>query len=280
MRKLLDKCDYESTISYALTLTGTYNEPVIFNCYWCGNLSKKHLYSIVSCYYFNVHNNKHKIILWLENNEPNKYNEEIGKYAELKSFSVMNEIDDTFLTNEQIVSKENITFYSDFVRCILLYKNGGVWFDLDCFFLRDFDPLLRKVEKELCVYEWETQNYPNNAIMISLEKRSDKMRNMMQYIINRGEGWGFQQAMLTYDLPIDMIVLPCSWFDPDWIRNSCNVGFEQFFKHQKCEYTFDNFFHGSFCYHWHNKWNIEIENDSVMKQLITIIETNLRNDNM
>ena len=39
--------------------------------------------------------------------------------------------------------------------------------------------------------------------------------------------------------------------------------------------TFDNFFKGSFCYHWHNRWNDEIQENSIIKQLISIIDNSI-----
>ena len=83
--KLLSKTtDYDETIKLANNLKGEYDKSVIFHAYWNGNLNEKHLYSILSCYYFNVLNRKHKIILWLENNTSNNINEEISKYCEIK----------------------------------------------------------------------------------------------------------------------------------------------------------------------------------------------------
>ena len=87
MKYLMNTTDYNITIKDVLSINEEYNKSVIFHCYWNGELNEKHLYSIISCYYFNVYKNKHKIILWLENNIPNKYNSEIEKYAEIKYFS-------------------------------------------------------------------------------------------------------------------------------------------------------------------------------------------------
>lgn len=273
MKLLTRTVDYDETIKLAIELNGTYDKPVIFHCYWNGNLNEKHLYSVMSCYYFNVLNNKHKIILWLENNTSNNINKEISKYCEIKHFSPKNERLD--FNNNYYYYTNAITFYSDFVRSVLLYKYGGCWFDLDCFFLRSFDPVFKNYENEVCVYQWEHQNYPNNAIFISLEPKSDKMKNNINFIINRNRGWGFQQAMLTYDLPLDMLVLPCSWFNSDFIHNSYNIGTKNFFKKAQKEYNFDNFFEGAFCYHWHNKWNVEVEDGSIIKQLVQIIKNKL-----
>ena len=77
MKLLTKTTDYDETIKLANKLTGEYDKSVIFHCYWNGNLNEKHFYSILSCYYFNVFNNKHQIVLWLENNTPNHYNEKI-----------------------------------------------------------------------------------------------------------------------------------------------------------------------------------------------------------
>jgi hypothetical protein len=88
MELLASYTDYDKTIKVARKLNGVYDESVIFHCYWNGNLNEKHLYSVLSCYHFNVLNKNHKIILWLENNAPNDINKEISKYCEIKKFSL------------------------------------------------------------------------------------------------------------------------------------------------------------------------------------------------
>ena len=275
MKLLTTTTEYTETINIAFNLQGEYSKSVTFHCYWSGVLNEKHLYSILSCYYFNVYKNKHKIILWIENNTPNEYNTEISKYAEIRCFSLSDETANTGFLNKYFCEFNMIIYYSDFVRNILLYNYGGIWFDLDCFILRSFDPIFWNFENEICVYQWENQNYPNNAIYISLESKSKKMKQNIEFIVERNCGWGFQEANLTYDLPLDMLVLPCSWFDADWIQNPYNNGTIALFEKTDKQYTFDNFFKGSFCYHWHNKWNKEITDNSIIIQLVNIIYNNL-----
>lgn len=279
MKVLINNTDYNETINIAINLKGEYNKPVIFHCYWYGTLNEKHLYSILSCYYFNVYNNKHKIILWLDNNTPNKYNNEIEKYAEIRYFSENDEkINTIFIVKYYDCENRNPSYYSDYVRYLLLYNYGGIWFDLDCFILRSFDPLFNNYGNEICVYQWESQNYPNGAIYMSLEPKSEKMKNNIEYIIKRNSGFGFQEANLTYDLPLDMLVLPCSWFDACWIQNNENMDPNMFFKNVNKQFNFDNFFNGSFCYHWHNCWNEEIHDNCIPKQLVKIIMNNIENN--
>ena len=279
MRLLTKTTDYEETIKLANELTGEYDKSVIFHCYWDGNLNEKHLYSVLSCYYFNVLNRRHKIILWLENNTPNDINKEISKYCEIKQFSIDNEVVNTYLENKEIKyvggSSGGRSEKANFYRMVLLYNYGGCWFDLDCFFLRSFDPIFKNYEDEVCIYQWEKQNYPNNAILISLQPKCVKMKNNIDFIMNRNRGWGFQRARLTYNLQLDMLVLPCSWFDGSWIENPVFIKKEQFnnfFKESDKQYTFDNYFKGAFCYHWHNRWSKKIEENSIIKQLVQIIQ--------
>jgi hypothetical protein len=281
MRLLINETDYAETINAAINLQGEYTKPVIFHGYWNGTLNEKHLYSILSCYYFNVYNNNsnHKIILWLENNKSNQYNTEIQKYAEIRPFSVSNEVRGTFLENVKIKyvggSVNGLSEKANFYRMLLLYNYGGVWFDLDCFFLRSFDPIFCKFENEICLYQWENQKYPNNAVYICLEPKSEKMKSDIEFIIKRGKGWGFSRAKLTYNLPLHILVLPCSWFDGSWIKNPYNINTENFFENTGKRYNFEIFFKGSFCYHWHNKWNKKIGDTSIIKQLVNIIRGNL-----
>ena len=276
MRLLTITTNYAQTIEIAKRMPIVeYNNPVTFHCFWHGNLNEKHLYSVISCYYFNVFNNKHKIILWLENNTPNEYNKQIEKYCEIKYFNLNDEIKNTFIENRSFRFNPALSFYSDVVRYVLLYKYGGCWFDLDCFFLRNFDPLFHRFKNEICVYQWENQYYPNGAIYISLVPQSEKMKNVIEFIIERNNGWGFQEAYLTYNLDLDLLVLPCSWFNGDWIENPYNIGTVNFFKDTDKSYNFTNFFEGAFCYHWHNKWNNPIGQNSIIAQLVNQITSRL-----
>lgn len=279
MKLLSSTTDYNETIKITKELNGNYTKMVTFYSYWNGMLNEKHLYSIKSCYYFNILKNnniiKPKIVIWLENNTKNEYNVMIEKYAEIKYFNLENEKKDTFLENQHFYYNPELSFYSDVVRYILLYKYGGCWFDLDILFLRNCEPLFATFESEICVYQWENQPYPNGAIFISLLPYSEKMKNIIQFIIQRNYGWGFQEAYLTYDLPLDMLVLPSSWFDQSWIENPYNIRDYHFLKSTDKIYTFDNFFPGAFCYHWHNRWDHIIEDNSIMKQLMNIIDNNI-----
>lgn len=280
MKLYKDKINSKSDLELAQDLSGSFDQNVIFHCFWNGALNEKHIISLKSCYFFNVYNKSKRVIyLWLENNKENSFNEEAKKYATIKTFDRIAEQAGTFLEDLDYYYKKDLSFYSDVVRYILLYKYGGCWFDLDVLFLRDFTPLFSNFTNDICVYQWEYQNYPNGAIFISLVPQSESLKEVMEYIIKERNGWGFQEAKLTYDSPLKFLVLPCAWFDPTWIKNnSPNVpegDFLGFITTTKNNYSFDNFFKGAFTYHWHNSWNNPIEPHSIFDQLNQIIDNGL-----
>ena len=285
MKLFTEKKSYDDTIVYAQQLTGAYDDPVIFHCYWNttrhGGLSEKHLYSILSCWYFNVRNNRHKIILWLENTELNEYAEQIKQYAEIKQFNPSEQIKDTFLENYVFKHPEGrpgVKYYSAYVRLVLLYNYGGFYFDLDCFFLRNFDPLFAAFSDDLCVYD-QTGQIPNNAVVLSLQPQSKKAEALMMFFVNRNLGWSFSHPDLTYDTDIDVLSLPGSWFDPMlyiWYNKIPNwLTKEDFLVKTDKTYTFDNFYKGAFCYHWHSGWSLTTEETAIISQLVKIIENDL-----
>ena len=292
MKIYSDLNNYDEQITLAKNLKDTtihsYNSSVIFHCYWNGVLNEKCLYSIKSCYYFNVWNRNHRIILWIENNSKNEYNDLIKKYCKIKIFSLRKEKrKSSKYSNYELncnydpnKGKDNSYFEirnrSNFIRMLLLYNYGGCWFDTDCYFLQSFDPLFSNFENDVCLYQWEKQLYPNNAIIISIKPKSKKLESCIDWIIENKEYWGFQVSNITYDLPLDMLILPCEWFDGSWVPNPYNLNFKDFFTNTDSEYTFDNFFPNSFCYHWHNMWNEPIEENSIIMQLNKIIDYNLK----
>ena len=181
MKLLTKETDFEKTIKL-IPIYKNYEDPVIFHCFWRGTLNKKHLISIISCYYFNILNTNNKIILWLEKNKNTKYNKKIEKYAEIINFDYNGEFKTLNYKNEISYGfKDRITEYADFIRLLLLYNYGGCWFDLDCFFLKSFNPIFSSYQDEICVYQWEKCNYPNNAITISLHKYSSKLKVIIDF---------------------------------------------------------------------------------------------------
>jgi len=250
----------------------SFPDPVTFHTFWEGRLDQKHVHSLRSCAHHHRGDN-YSIVLWLgeETVSDGLIKEEIHKLhprIEIRTFDLVAEMGrfglSSFLEVTPRHTFRHVSFYADLVRSVLLYNYGGCWFDLDFFFLRPFDPLFHTFGSEICVYEWEHEPYPNNAIYFCLTPRSARMAGNMRFIAERGRGWGFQEAELTYDLPLDLLVLPCAWFDPDWIPNPFSFGFDSFFKTHTGSLRF---FEKCFGYHWHNRWHAPLEPDCILLRL-------------
>lgn len=292
MKKINIGTDFNRTIKLAIDLNeNEENESILkiitqqqksnkFHCYRKGALNESHLYSILSCYYFNVYGKKNKIILWLENNIQNEYNVEISKYATIKHFSFKNEKKKTcFLeTYDFDIQRESPHDYFNFIKYLLLYNYGGMWFDLNCFLLRNFDPIFSNYGNEICVYQGHGENYLEHSIFISLQPKSEKMKKNMNFIIEQKLGWKFYFSMMDDSaLKLDMLVLPRGWFDPIAIKNPYNpISLDNIFENTDKKYNFDSFFYGCFCFNWHNQKIKEIQENSIIKQLVQIIQFLLR----
>jgi len=276
MRLYTDKYSYNETIEMAKNLTGAYDDPVIYHCFWNGKLNDKHFISILSCFHFNVWKRKNrKIILWTDSPfEDNEILRKISDFCEVKFFYFGEEIINTDIPSNIMFGNNVYPIYSDRIRYVLLYKYGGVWFDLDMFFLKSLDTILSTFKEDICVYTWGSQNstYPNNAMFINLEKKNKKMRHFIQFMIDRGKGFGFQESNLTYDLPVDLLVLPCSWFNAFWCSDFTEIEDNHerkisFFQTTHKNVKLDTFATGAFTYHWHNSWNYPIQENSYFDQL-------------
>jgi len=277
MRLYTDTHKYNETIEMANNLTGTYEDPVIFHCFWHGPLNEKHFISILSCFYFNVLNKPNrKIILWTDSPfEDNNILKSISQFCEIRYFDFLEELKDTEISDEISKSNEHYQIKSDRIRYILLYKYGGVWFDLDMFILKSFDTLLSSFKNDICVYTWSDHgNYPNGAIFINLIPGNPKMKHFIDFLVDRNKGYGFQdyfnqESNLTYDTPVDLLVLPSSWFNAMWLPDFPEFeGFNKtFFKTTDKSVTLDNFCKGAFSFHWHNMWFNPVEPNSYFDQL-------------
>jgi hypothetical protein len=278
MNVLFTESNVAAELELAKSLQKTYDAPVTFHCYWDGELIEKHVISLRSCYYYNVLNKPHSIVLWTTKIHENDWLQEAQKYCEIRLYNHDEEKSGTFLENIDFSGvNTNPSFFSDVVRYTLLYKYGGCWFDLDVFFLRSLDPIFAEYPEEICVYQWDNQMHPNGAIFISLIPNSEKMKTNIEYISTRNRGWGFQEAELTFDLPLKMLVLPCSWFDPYWRTDHPYNGatFADFFDVSNEQVTFENFCNGAFTFHWHNQWGKPVVENTPIFMLNDIIEKNL-----
>src|SRR5690606_20788826 len=120
--------------------------------------------------------------------------EEMAKGTEFEPYIRNNEISLYGIIRSLIKPKREgyrkLTFKSDKIRCFLLLIYGGIWFDLDIFFLRSFSPLFANYGNKIFAYRWQYEDYPNNAIFCNVQK-SPSFLNFVKFMDKRGKGWGF-----------------------------------------------------------------------------------------
>ncbi|MBB6271032.1 hypothetical protein HDF26_001459 [Pedobacter cryoconitis] len=251
-------------------------EKIIYHAYWYGNIGRKQAFSIKS-FLCTQDLTKCRVILWLDADNGYLYHEKnpilkaILPFIEVKAYDPYQEIKNTPWKNSQklVNEPENLAKRSDAFRFLVLYKYGGLYFDLDVMFLKDFGGLL---DSEFC-YAWETQPYANSAIL-SLKKKS----NLSAYILNKGikKRTVLPWIILNYsDSYLKKLhVLPCAFFDPVWqglaSAKSPLDDFPDFFRKFDDQFTnrlgiesYKDFFPGCYAYHWHNQWKKTEYEDSL-----------------
>ena len=273
-----------------------YRGRLTFHAFWDGELLAKHVISVQSCWVNHFApaaecgSDERQLLLWtdsegLNNTEPTILQQLSAlPGVQLRLLNLSEQSQGTALNNSERLHAENnkgLSWYSDVVRYVLLYNYGGVWFDLDVLWLRPIDPLLLHFEERVMVYTWQSQPYPNGAVFISLPASSATLAHITELIASRNRGFGFQEAELTFDLPLDFLVLPCAWFDADWQSNplrSPGGGLETFMSARPAgldHCSVHNFHVGAFAYHWHNRWHAPILNNSCMADLYAEVTSRL-----
>jgi len=248
---------------------------IVYHCYWFGVLGRKQIFSIKSLL-CTQDMAKCKVILWLDVNSGSQHYlnntllKEIARFVQIKFYDPVIEVMGTPWENnvEIPANLSDLVERADAFRFLILYKYGGVYFDLDIMFLKDIRPLLNR---EFC-YAWEKQSYANSAVL-NLTARSDISTYLLKKAIQIkvASPW----KIFIYDdlLLKGLFVFPCAFFDPVWQGISLEkVPFNDFgsffkqFDHQFinkldiCSYR--DFFPGCYTYHWHNQWGAEEYEDS------------------
>ena len=145
---------------------------------------------------------------------------------------------------------------SDYARHIILYRHGGIYFDLDTLWLK---PLTLPGE---WVYQWSNSTCANSAVM-RLEKGSKTARRLF----TRGTRISSFYPLDLYRLDelrkrgISITVHPCKWFDPMW--EAADAGLASFDDFFIIDGDTEQFYPDSYCYHWHNQWEREISDGTI-----------------
>lgn len=253
----------------------------IANLYWKGILNRKSVFSIKSFLYHTK--TKWKVNLWTGNGttfiDDAERQLNILK-VQIKPFIFENEIKNTpfevfkmkypWEYNRKFFRAFNIfSIEADWIRIILLYNYGGLYFDLDTLFIKPPEDMIAKHKQ--FVSPWGTgsfKNTNNNLIYLSRENiiklsesaiREKKPANIM--------GLSFLSYENLKKNNIDVLSL-CEC-DACWGCSNFSCKFHFIFqkKTKKNQIIMDYINENSFLYHWHNGYNRVIDNNSYFDEL-------------
>jgi hypothetical protein len=257
------RSDWLKSIEYCGKLNNRNDKKLVFHCLWRVPLdfSRKQV-AVLKSIIVNHDISNIEINLWSNVDlSGNEYFKQVSKYVNLKLWNIQEEVKGTILEGYSVLSdiNDNLCYLeSDLFRLLVLHKYGGFYIDMDVLVLRDMSPL----NSFEFLYQWGTSGFSShephitmNGAIMRLEKKSKLSKEFLEKIlitkpVVNTTAWGNQLYSKIEDN--DLLVLPCIWFNSEW-------GFDG----TRCN-PFKNIgpvelFNGAFTWHWHNKWNDEVE---------------------
>lgn len=189
----------------------------------------------------------------------------------IKNYAAQEEAQGTpYEVHADILTAGGPVHISDAFRTLVLFKYGGVYFDMDILFLKDIRPLCG-VE---FFYPWSSFASGNSAL-VHFIPGTGNMDALMARSIKIGSC--YPKDLYKYNVVSRLLrnvyLLPVFAFDPAWMAHDrrlkenphCNR-FDDFFDNQT-PVNLAEFFPCSYAYHWHNRWKKPIRQGTIVGQL-------------
>ena len=253
-----------------------------FHCYWTGPLTLHHVLCLSSLvdtqkicnrvHFWTERGDFHKLASFLSESGFSKGQKVVVPHVyDLDAEILGTPLEGKANMIRRIRQERGLQYYSDAFRLLILFKYGGIYFDLDVLFIKDLTPVVTDEAGQLLdfVYEWEITGRCNNAVMGVQAPRRDNLRDLLQTGIKI-------ESFAPWDLfPVEearkhrFAVLPWQLFDPLWGPHKfvphCQ-SFEDFFKgdagkfvNESHQILLNEAFPGAYTHHWHNSWDVPIE---------------------
>ncbi|KAI8333668.1 hypothetical protein BC941DRAFT_434147 [Chlamydoabsidia padenii] len=265
-----DCYDFASTIQ-PVTKELTTATPMIYHAYWRADIAPvgpKQLATLRS--FFATQNvNNSMIYLWSNGDLSTspiiqQIKAQVGDRLETLVYHPKELSKGTPMENSPHLDFKDTSGYldGDLIRLLVIYKYGGMWFDMDSLFIRDMSPLF---EREW-LQQWDCflpDGFPFNGAFMRFNKHSPYLCEMLTEMA-RGPlprpntiDWGGYMYYRVYRRLLHNGIRPWSvlpWCFTD--SNVCkpsnsmpNAFIETEFDQQRLLQTF--------AYHWHNQWKKE-----------------------
>jgi glycosyl transferase-like sugar-binding protein len=155
----------------------------------------------------------------------------------------------------------------DLFRILALHKYGGVYVDMDMVLLRSLGVLL---DQEF-IYQWDRFDGVYNNALMHLRQGSDFGRALIGGVIAIPPGefnWGRENLKRAFDQGRTITVWPGPFFDPEWQADPQFKPFEDTPNSR-------NLYEGAFAWHWHNRWDEQVQEGSKFQRLEALIDQKL-----
>ncbi|KAG1470214.1 hypothetical protein G6F56_002811 [Rhizopus delemar] len=242
-------------------------ETTIYHAYWRADLAPigyKQLATLRS--FFATQSNNSVVYLWSNGDlsesdgiiEIKKY---VGERLQTKIYSSHELSKGSPMEDSKHLDYKDDSGYldGDLIRLLVVYRYGGIWFDMDSLFVRDMSPLL---EQEW-LQQWDCylpNGFPFNGAFMRFYKQSPYLCEMLSELASgplpRPDtiDWGGYMYYRIYRRLLHQGIRPWSvlpWCFTDSMlcspKNSMPNAFVQ------AEFSTERLLN-TFAYHWHNQW--------------------------
>lgn len=229
----------------------------MYHCVWFGRANPLLLLCLNSLF-ATQRGRPIKVILWTDAQSV----EGMQQFTAQCSGPVTVRVPDTWL-REHPGCKNSLAFRSDSWRVQILYRYGGIYFDLDVLFLRDMSCWDDRVA-------WVQEGYQawgcfNNAIMHFPRWHPALFHWMDAMFRSPTLDWEFVKHYHKYTNPVlvscHVKMVSNSLLDCGWVESAPSSTFDDFFAATSRPHLLTTSL--SYAYHWHNRWAKQIEPGSI-----------------
>lgn len=270
------------SLKFAKNLSGNYTDPVNFHFYWRvpREFGRKQVLPIKSAI-VSQNRERTKFILWSNVDlSENEYVKPMLPFIETRIWDVQEQSKNSPLDNakvlEGVIDDPLCYLGGDLFRLLCLHKHGGVYIDMDVVVLRDFAPLLPYE----FMYQWGSTGMHSgepvlkqNGAIMRLKAYSQLCHDLLNELARtpadpNSTCWGTDLYHKVRKFNMNWSVFPCAWFNTEWGMGIPLLPFQKDKNGNRSSELYD----GAFAWHWHNKWDDEIEQGSKFQILESMVD--------